>query len=146
MMDNICFGLRPPVFTGHCLVPGTMTAALSNHLINPQSIPPGGSHNVGKGLFIINQATAKVYSENGFQKLFWRILIYETTRQSAEERNPTYLNISRQLKVSGIILVMYEDMDRLTVTPIHTLSLPFAALLNFFLVGELSVFYLSCFK
>lgn len=42
MMDNICFGLRPSVFTEHGLVPGIMTAALSNHLINPQSIPPGG--------------------------------------------------------------------------------------------------------
>lgn len=70
MMDNICFSLRPSVFTEHCLVPGTMTAALSNHLINPPSIPPGGHHNGGKGLIFIKQTTAKFYTENGFQNYF----------------------------------------------------------------------------
>jgi hypothetical protein len=45
-------------------------AALSNHLINPQSILPGGHHNVDKGFIFINQTTAKFYVENGFQIYF----------------------------------------------------------------------------
>lgn len=47
-----------------------MTSALSNHLVNPQSIPPGGHHNVGKGLIFIKQTIAKFCTQNGFQNYF----------------------------------------------------------------------------